>query len=481
MPHAMMKQVEFSARNGVFDINSFISECDAAVRGMEESGELADAVEEAFEEAVAETRQELEAEASTVPPCPGTPADEVPVADGVDPIIYSPLEEVIEELRLGKLILVTDDPQRENEADLICAGQFATPQNINFMATHARGLICVPMSAERVDSLGLPMQAQHNTEKHHTAFTVSVDAKEGTTTGISAFERSITTMKLADPHATLDDFVQPGHCFPLRAREGGVLRRAGHTEATVDLMQIAGMEPVGVCCEIMKEDGTMARLGELGSFQKKYGLKACSLAQIIEHRQHTEKLVIREEQVHLPTDYGDFTCYSYHSKVDGQTHLALVHGEIDSSNPVLCRVHSECLTGDVFGSRRCDCGSQLHAAMRRVAQEGGIILYLRQEGRGIGLSAKLHAYKLQEQGLDTVEANIQLGFAPDLRDYGVGAQILRDLGVRQLRLLTNNPRKIHGLSGHGLEVVEQVPISFPMHEDNRRYMETKRDRMGHML
>ncbi|MBR5894202.1 MAG: bifunctional 3,4-dihydroxy-2-butanone-4-phosphate synthase/GTP cyclohydrolase II [Akkermansia sp.] len=395
--------------------------------------------------------------------------------------MYHPLEEVLCDLRMGKLILMTDDPQRENEADLVCAGQFATPQNINFMATHARGLICVPMAPERVDSLGLPMQAQHNTEKHHTAFTVSVDAKEGTTTGISAFERSITTMKLADARAKLDDFVQPGHCFPLRAVEGGVIRRAGHTEGTVDLLKIAGLEPVGVCCEIMKEDGTMARLGELGSFQKKYELKACSLAQIIEHRQHTEKLIIKEEVVKLPTDFGDFMCHSYHSKVDGQTHLALVHGDIDPDKPILCRVHSECLTGDVFASRRCDCGSQLHTAMRRVAQEGGVILYLRQEGRGIGLSAKLHAYKLQEQGLDTVDANIELGFAPDLRDYGVGAQILRDLGIRKLRLLTNNPRKIVGLAGHGLTVVEQMPISIPAHDDNRHYLDTKRERMGHMI
>lgn len=456
-----MKNVEFSSKNGVFDINSFICECDAAVSGEP-------------------VQQEAE---PTQPPAPETTpaAVQVPVADGVDPIIYHPLEEVLCDLRMGKLILMTDDPHRENEADLVCAGQFATPQNINFMATHARGLICVPMAPERVDSLGLPMQAQHNTEKHHTAFTVSVDAREGTTTGISAFERSITTMKLADPKATLDDFVQPGHCFPLRAVEGGVIRRAGHTEGTVDLLRIAGMEPVGVCCEIMKEDGTMARLGELGSFQKKYGLKACSLAQIIEHRQHTEKLIVKEEVVKLPTDFGDFICHSYHSKVDGQTHLALVHGEIDPEKPVLCRVHSECLTGDVFASRRCDCGSQLHTAMRRVAQEGGVILYLRQEGRGIGLSAKLHAYKLQEQGLDTVDANIKLGFAPDLRDYGVGAQILRDLGVRKLRLLTNNPRKIVGLSGHGLTVEEQMPISIPAHEDNKHYLDTKRERMGHLI
>lgn len=456
-----MGTIEFPAKDGAFDMNDFINRCDAAVSGE-------DTTPQPQEPAPAPAPAEV-------------PAGAVPVADGPDPIEYSPLAEVIEELRLGKLILVTDDPSRENEADLVCAGQFATPQNINFMATHARGLICVPMAPERVDALGLPMQTQHNTEKLHTAFTVSVDAHEGTTTGISAFERSITTMKLADPAATLADFEQPGHSFPLRAREGGVLRRAGHTEATVDLMRIAELQPVGVCCEIMKEDGTMARLGELGSFQKKFGLKACSLAQIIEYRQRTETLIERDTVVKLPTAFGDFMCHSYHSKVDGQTHLALVHGEIDPQKPVLCRVHSECLTGDVFGSRRCDCGDQLHRAMERVAKESGIILYLRQEGRGIGLSAKLHAYKLQEQGLDTVDANIELGFAPDLRDYGVGAQILRDLGVRHLRLLTNNPRKIVGLSGHGLDVVEHLPISTPPNEDNAHYLETKRDRMGHMI
>ena len=443
-------------------MNSFICECDAAVSG----------------EPLPEPQ---EVEQAPAPAPIEIPAPAVPVADGTDPIIYHPLDEVLCDLRMGKLILMTDDPHRENEADLVCAGQFATPQNINFMATHARGLICVPMAPERVDGLGLPMQAQYNTEKLHTAFTVSVDAKDGTTTGISAFERSITTMKLADPKAQLEDFVQPGHCFPLRAVEGGVIRRAGHTEGTVDMLRIAGLEPVGVCCEIMKEDGTMARLGELGEFQRKFGLKACSLAQIIEHRQRTETLIEKEEVVKLPTEFGEFTCHSYHSKVDGQTHLALVHGDLDPEKPILCRVHSECLTGDVFGSRRCDCGSQLHTAMRRVAQEGGVILYLRQEGRGIGLSAKLHAYKLQEQGLDTVDANIQLGFAPDLRDYGVGAQILRDLGVRKLRLLTNNPRKIVGLAGHGLEVVEQMPISIPAHEDNQHYLDTKRDRMGHLI
>ncbi len=448
-----MPNADFPTNGTAFNMNDFINACDSA----------------------------FAAEEVTPTPPAELPAEEVPVAEGDDPIWFSPLVEVLAELRMGRLVLVTDDPARENEADLVCAGQFATPQNINFMATHARGLICVPMAPERVDALSLPMQAEHNTERHHTAFTVSVDAKVGTTTGISAFERSATTMKLADPRATLDDFVQPGHCFPLRAREGGVLRRAGHTEATVDLLRLAGLEPVGVCCEIMKEDGTMARLGELGSFQRQFALKACSLAQIISHRQHTESLVVHEEAVRLPTDYGDFICHSYHSLVDGRTHLALVHGEIDSDKPVLCRVHSECLTGDVFASRRCDCGSQLHLAMQRIAQEGGVVLYLRQEGRGIGLSAKLHAYKLQEQGLDTVEANIRLGFPPDLRDYGVGAQILRDLGVRKLRLLTNNPRKIVGLSGHGLEVTEQLPLRIPPHEDNRRYLETKRDKMHHLI
>ncbi len=441
-------------------MSRFITECDAAVCGVE-----------------------LEAP-QPAKPCPIEFAEEqVSVAEGDDPIIFDPLSEVIEDLRMGKIVLVTDDPDRENEADLICAGQFATPANINFMAIHARGLICVPMSAERTDALGLGMQTAVNTEKHHTAFTVTVDAKEGVTTGISAFERSVTTMKLADPKSTFDDFVQPGHSFPLRARRGGVIRRAGHTEATVDLMNIAGLEPVGVCCEIMKEDGTMARLGDLGCFQKQHGLKACSLAQIIAYRKRSECLVSHVGSVPLPTDYGQFECHAYNCELDGQTHVALVHGTIDPEKPVLCRVHSECLTGDVFGSRRCDCGSQLHTAMARVAQEvgGGVILYLRQEGRGIGLAAKIKAYELQDKGLDTVDANIELGFDADLRDYGVGAQILRQLGVRKLRLLTNNPKKIVGLAGHGLEVVEQVPISITPHEDNARYLNTKKDRMGHTL
>ncbi len=384
----MSKTIEFNSEGGSFDMSRFITQCDAAV-----SGESLDA---------------QPTSTNCIPdgdnPLPASCAREsiqiaVPVAEGVDPIIYSPFHEVLEELKAGKMILVTDDPARENEADLVCAGEFATPENINFMAIHARGLICVPMSDERVAQLSIPMQTAHNTEKHHTAFTVSVDAKEGITTGISAFERSITTIKLADPLATQDDFVQPGHSFPLRALAGGVLRRAGHTEATVDLMKICGLQPVGVCCEIMKDDGTMARLGDLGSFQAKHQLKACSIDQIIDYRIMTEQmetgtpLVAREACITLPTRYGDFTCYSFHSSVDGETHLALVRGEIDPTQPALCRVHSECLTGDVFGSRRCDCGTQLDMAMQRVVEEGGVVLYLRQEGRGIGLGAKLRAYK----------------------------------------------------------------------------------------
>jgi len=479
----MNKIIDLSTAGEQFNMSSFITQCDASIAQQV----TADAAEQAVKSpSITANTNDSITKTQTAPSADVhcikfSNNEEIPVAGGVDPIIYSPLSEIIEELRMGRNILVTDDPDRENEADLVCAGQFATPHNINFMATHARGLICVPMSAERTAKLELPMQTAHNTEKHHTAFTVSVDAKEGITTGISAFERSVTTIKLADPNSTKNDFVQPGHTFPLRARRGGVIRRAGHTEATVDLMNIAGLEPVGVCCEIMKEDGMMARLGELGSFQKKHGLKACSLDQIIAYRHLSEKLVIREEAIKLPTDYGDFTCYSYHSCVDGLTHLALVHGEIDPEKTVLCRMHSECLTGDVFGSRRCDCGNQLHTAMARIGKENGVIIYLRQEGRGIGLSAKLKAYKLQDQGFDTVDANIKLGFAPDLRDYGVGAQILRDLGIRKLRLLTNNPKKVMGLKGHGLEIVEQVPLSITPHKDNCKYLSTKKERMGHTL
>lgn len=400
-----------------------------------------------------------------------------------DSLVFSSIEEIVEELRQGRIIIVTDDPGRENEGDLICAAEFATPENINFMVTHARGLVCVPLSPERVEKLGLALMTSINRENMATAFTVTVDAaaKYGITTGISAGERSTTIKLLADPDATADDFVQPGHMFPLRAVEGGVLRRAGHTEATIDLMKLAGLQPAGVCCEIMNDDGSMARIGDLGGYQRQHGLKACTTEQLIEYRRKTEKLVKRTETIKLPTDYGDFICHLYESCVDGANHLALVHGEIDPAKPVLVRVHSECLTGDVFGSRRCDCGSQLHKAMERLGEEGGILLYLRQEGRGIGLAAKLHAYKLQEEGLDTVEANVELGFAPDLREYGIGAQILQDLGARHLRIMTNNPRKIIGLQGFGLDVVERIPISIEPNDCNRHYLETKRDKMQHEL
>lgn len=401
--------------------------------------------------------------------------------DTDDSLCFSSIPEILEELKAGRMIIATDDPCRENEGDLIIAGEFASPEAINFMVTHARGLVCVPMSAKRVDEMKIPMMSSVNREKLTTAFTVSVDALEGTTTGISAHERSLTTQLLANPNSSLDDFVQPGHVFPLRAVPGGVMQRAGHTEATTDLCIMAGLSPVGVCCEIMNTDGSMARIGDLGPFQREHNLKACTLEQIIQYRQQTENLIEHIETIKLPTDYGDFMCHLYASKTDHALHLALVAGEISSEKPTLVRVHSECLTGDVFGSRRCDCGNQLHTAMKKISEEGGVLLYLRQEGRGIGLEAKLKAYKLQEQGRDTVEANLELGFAPDLRDYGIGAQILRDLGLRKLKLMTNNPRKIVGLEGHGLHIEEQVPISICPNETNAFYLNTKKEKMGHTL
>lgn len=393
----------------------------------------------------------------------------------------SPTEEIIEDLKAGKMVIITDDPDRENEGDIICAAETITPDQISFMVKHARGLICAPLSPERCDELELPLMTSVNRESMSTAFTVSVDAAEGVTTGISSFDRAKAIKLLGTPGSTKNDFVQPGHLFPLRAVEGGVLQRSGHTEATVDLLRLAGMEQAGVCCEIMNDDGTMARMGDLGEYQKRHGLKVGTIADLIQYRRTKEKLVHQVVTVNLPTDFGDFRCHLYTSDVDGNEHLALVHGDIFPDKPTLVRVHSECLTGDVFGSRRCDCGSQLHAAMRLVAKEGGVILYLRQEGRGIGLCAKLKAYKLQEEGLDTVEANIKLGYPADLREYGIGAQMLHDLGVRKIKLLTNNPKKIIGLKGHGLEICEQVPISIAPHEDNRFYMETKRKKMGHTL
>lgn len=393
---------------------------------------------------------------------------------------FDSIESVIADIRDGKMVIVTDDEDRENEGDLICAAEKVTAQHVNFMAHHACGLICAPITEERARTLGLPAMVARNREALSTAFTVSVDAANGITTGISAQDRATTMKVLADPHSTAVDLVQPGHVFPLAAKPGGVLRRAGHTEAAVDLARLAGCEPAGLICEIMNEDGTMARMPELMVFAKTHGLKICTIESLIKYRRDRERIVEREQVIKMPTDYGDFELHLYRSKLSDEHHLALVKGAIDDGDPVLVRVHSECLTGDVFGSRRCDCGGQLHTALARIEQEGrGVLLYMRQEGRGIGLPAKIHAYKLQEQGYDTVEANLKLGFPMDLRDYGLGAQILFDLGIRKIRLMTNNPRKVVGLQGHKLEIVEQVPIKLEPNEHNAKYLETKREKMGH--
>ena len=396
-------------------------------------------------------------------------------------LIFHPISEVIAEIAAGKLVIVADDPNRENEADLIGAASLCSAEMVNFMAIHGRGLICAPLSAERAEELDLPQMTRRNHEGMKTAFTVSVDAAKGITTGISAADRALTIRLLADPAAHAEDLVKPGHIFPLQAMPGGVLRRAGHTEAAIDLATLAGLPPVGAICEIMGEDGTMARVGELGDYQKKHGLKACTIAQLIEYRRRSEKFVKRDQTILMPTEFGDFDCHLYTVSLDDSHHLALTRGEIDPEKPTLVRVHSECLTGDVFHSQRCDCGPQLAAAMQRISEEGGVLLYLRQEGRGIGLPAKIHAYKLQEQGFDTIEANEKLGFASDLRDYGMGAQILHDLGVRRIKLLTNNPKKVVGLEGYGLEITEQLPLSLPANEHNQKYLDTKRIRMGHTL
>jgi 3,4-dihydroxy 2-butanone 4-phosphate synthase/GTP cyclohydrolase II len=396
--------------------------------------------------------------------------------------IFDSIESVIADIRKGKLVIVVDDEDRENEGDLIMAGQHVTAATVNFMARFGRGLICVPATAERLHQLGIDRMVQQNRESHRTDFHVSVDAAHGITTGISAADRARTIKIMAEPKASSSDLVQPGHVFPLRARPGGVLQRAGHTEAAVDLANLAGCRPVGILCEIMNDDGTMARLPQLLKFAKKHHLKLCTIADLIEYRRTREKLVERVETVKLPTDYGDFDLYLYRSKLDGQHHLALVHGDVAGRDKVLVRVHSECLTGDVFGSRRCDCGSQLHQAMRQVAAAGrGVIVYMRQEGRGIGLAPKIKAYKLQERGYDTVEANQKLGYEMDLREYGLGAQILVDLGLKTIRLLTNNPRKIVGLEGYGLKIVEQVPIRVKPNPHNERYLKTKREKLGHLL
>ena len=396
---------------------------------------------------------------------------------------FSNIESILADIRAGKMVIITDDADRENEGDLICAAQCATPEMVNFMAKHARGLICVPITEDRAQHLGLNAMVQRTGDTFHTNFTVSVDASKGVTTGISAPDRARTIEVLASFKSKAGDLVQPGHIFPLIAKNGGVLRRAGHTEAAVDLATMAGLEPAGVICEIMNDDGTMARLPQLIEFAKVHHLKIGTIESLIRHRQEREKLIEREQVIKMPTDFGEFDLHLYRSKLDGgEHHLALVKGSIDDGHPVLVRVHSECLTGDVFGSRRCDCGSQLHKAMERIEKEGrGVLIYMRQEGRGIGLPAKIHAYKLQEEGLDTVEANEKLGYPMDLRDYGLGAQILFDLGVRKIRLMTNNPRKVIGLEGHKLHIVEQVPIQSVPNEHNAKYLETKRTKMGHSL
>ena len=395
--------------------------------------------------------------------------------------MFDTVEDCIDALKRGEIILVTDDADRENEGDCICAAEFATRENVNFMATYARGLICMPMSRDWCRRLDLPQMVAQNTDNHQTAFTVSIDAVS-TTTGISAEERSMTALACVRDGAKPSDFRRPGHMFPLEARAGGVLRRAGHTEATVDLCRLARLKEVGLCCEVMKDDGSMARLDDISAFSKRHGLRMMTIADLIAYRRKVDKLVEKVEEVDLPTEHGHFRLSMYKSRVTGLEHLALVKGRVDDGAPALVRVHSECFTGDVLGSERCDCGPQLHAAMEMVEREGrGAVVYMRQEGRGIGLENKLHAYRKQEEGLDTVEANVALGFAPDLRDYGEGAQILEDLGIRKLRLMTNNPCKIAGLEGYGLEIVERVPIVIPANAHDKRYLDTKREKMGHII
>lgn len=395
---------------------------------------------------------------------------------------FDSVESVIDDIRAGKLVIVTDDEDRENEGDLIAAAATLTPELVNFMITEGRGMLCAPVSQEIAERLGLGPMVARNREQFHTNYTVTVDAARGITTGISAKDRAWTIRLLAGEETRPDDLVQPGHVSPLVARPGGVLQRAGHTEAAVDLARAAGLPGAAAIIEILGPDGNPARLPELRAFAKKHGLKITSIAALIEYRRHREKLVRREQVIKMPTKHGDFDLYLFRSTLDGQEHLAMVKGDVADGGPVLVRVHSECLTGDVFGSCRCDCGWQLESAMKRIAEEGrGVLLYMRQEGRGIGLAAKIHAYKLQEEGLDTVEANLKLGYPMDLRDYGMGAQMLYDIGVRKIRLMTNNPKKVVGLEGHNLEITEQIPIIPTPNPHNQRYLETKRLKMGHAL
>ncbi|MCX7793639.1 MAG: bifunctional 3,4-dihydroxy-2-butanone-4-phosphate synthase/GTP cyclohydrolase II [Thermodesulfovibrionales bacterium] len=395
---------------------------------------------------------------------------------------FNTIDEAIEELQKGRMIILVDDEDRENEGDLCMAAEKVTPEAINFMAKYGRGLICLSLTPERVEELKLPMMTDENSSPYGTAFTISIEAKRGVTTGISAHDRAKTILTAIDPKTKPEDLARPGHVFPLKARPGGVLQRVGHTEGSVDLARLAGLYPAGVICEIMNDDGTMARVPELMEFAKKHNLKIVTIKDLIKYRMRTERLVKRIATTKLPTDYGDFTAIAYSNYVDSNIHIALVKGDIKPDEPVLVRVHSECLTGDVFGSKRCDCGEQLHRAMEMVQREGkGIILYMKQEGRGIGLENKLKAYELQDKGLDTVEANIQLGFKPDLRDYGIGAQILVDLGVKNMRLMTNNPKKIVGLEGYGLKVIERVPIEIKPHDKNLVYLRTKKKKLGHLL
>ena len=403
-----------------------------------------------------------------------------PTAPERDNVLVS-VPEAIEEFRKGKFVIITDDEARENEGDLVIAAQFITPEAINFMAKFGRGLICTPLTEERVAQLGLPMMAQNNSSHFGTPFTVSVEARTGVTTGISASDRARTVQVLIDPKSTPQDLVHPGHMFPLRARDGGVLVRAGQTEATVDLAKMAGLYPAGVLCEITKMDGEMARMPDLKRFARRHGLKIVTINEMIKYRLRTEQLVQRVAETKLPTPYGDMVVMAYKAMTEVDEHIAIVHGPIDPTKPILVRVHDQCVTGDVFGSLRCDCGEQKDRAMQMIGDEGGIFLYMRQEGRGIGLHNKLRAYELQDQGMDTVEANIALGFAADQREYGIGMQILVDIGVRKMRLITNNPAKRAGLEAYGLEVVERVPIETVPNKHNVRYLDTKRRRMGHLL